>query len=200
MRWLVTIALACLAAGCSTPTVIVIPGLRGGGEPVATTRMPQCRYSRVSISHAESAGLSSGDLALNARVSAMLGNEWRRRGASVTEEAGDAYWSIMVIAAEDPRFHDGFVFSATVSLRQFHESHDPGLTALESRDTAGGPPTLYTGIGYGPGHELASTVARFVSNADAALLPAAESLCRQEGHEILRDVEAELAVPRPVPL
>ena len=200
MRWLVPIFAACLAIGCSTPTVIVIPGMRTASEPRMPERAPQCRYSRVAITHAESNNLSAGDLELNAKVSALMGDEWRRRGANVTETAGDAYWSIMVIAAEDPRFYGGFVFSATVSLRQFQEANDPGLAALEGGTTGSGQPTFYTGIAYGPGHELETTVARFVANADSALLPAATSLCREEGYEIIREVEAELAVPNPVPL
>ena len=200
MRWLLPVLAACLAIGCAAPTVIVIPGMRTAQEARMPERAPLCRYSRVAITHAESKNLSAGDLELNARVSALMGDEWRRRGANVTENAGDAYWSIMVIAAEDSRFYGGFVFSATVSLRQLHEAGDPGLAALEGKETPAGQPTFYTGIAYGPGHELESTVARFVANADAALLPAASSLCKREGYEIMREVEAELAVPSPVPL
>lgn len=200
MRWVFLIALPCLAVGCSTPTVIVIPATSSGSAAPPHARLPQCRYARMVISHGESSRLSSNDLGLNAKVSALMSNEWRRRGASVIDEPGDAYWSIMVLAAEDTRFRDGFVFSATVSLRGFQESHDSGVTALDSGDGASGRPILYTGLAFGPGHKLASIVARFVSNADAALLPVAKALCDQEGREIIRDVEAELAVPRPSPL
>jgi hypothetical protein len=200
MRCAILVAAICLAIGCSSPTVIVIPGTRGASTAPPQGRLPQCRYSRVVISHAASGQLSSNDLELNARVSALMGNELRRRGASVMDEPSEAYWSIMVLAADDSRFRDGFVFSATVSLRGFQESHDPGVTALEPQDDANARAVLYTALGFGPGYELASTVARFVSNADAALLPVARALCEQEGREIIRDVEAELAVPRPIPL
>jgi len=198
--WTSIVALAGFALGCSSPTVIVIPGTASVSAPPPPSRLPQCRYARVAISHAESSQLSANDRKLNAMVSMLMGNELRRRGASVVEDPTQAYWSIMVLAAEDSRFHDGFVFTATVSLRGFEESHDPGVTALETEESASGRPVLYTGLGFGPGHELPTTVARFMSNADAALLPAAESLCHQEGLEIIREVETELAVPRPVPL
>jgi hypothetical protein len=193
--------ISCLAVGCSTPTVIVFPATHS--LPLAAPgyqRMPQCRYSRVAISHAESSHFSAADIELNLRISLLLGDELRRRGASVMEDAAHAYWSVTVLAAEDPRFRNGFVFSATVALREFGESHAPGVTTLGPGPGDGGLPTFYTGLGFGPGHDLVSTLIRFVNNADAVMLPVAEKLCQQEGREILRDVEAELAIPLPNPL
>jgi hypothetical protein len=102
----------------------------------------------------------------------------------------------MVMASRDERHYEGFVFSATVALRQLHEGHDPGVTVYSSRSDPGSP-TMYSGLGYGPGEELEQTVSAFIRRADAVLLPAVRNLCeyqaRNEAHE--DDLEQRIPVP-----
>ena len=201
MRAALLAALAGCVVGCSHPVVIVIPGQRIAAADASAPRVPAtCRYTTMAITHSmESYGMSRADIELSARISEVMRSEFARLGADVTQDPAGAYWSLMVIAATDARHYEGFVFSATLSLRQLSEGRDPGIMAYTSKDSEG-TPTAYSGLGYGPGYELDRTVRSFVARADAALLPAVRALCRAEEGEHSREAEAENLVPRPVPL
>jgi hypothetical protein len=154
----------------------------------------------MAITHSvDSYGMSREDVELTARIAEVMRSEFARLGAEVTQDAASAYWSLMVIAANDARHYEGFVFTATLSLRQLSEGRDPGITAYTSRGSEG-TPTAYSGLGYGPGYELERTIRSFVARADAALLPAVRALCEAEEQEDTREADAERLVPRPVPL
>jgi hypothetical protein len=202
MRVLTILLAACLLLGCSSPVVVVIPGFSLGREPVTEhARVPDnCRYMGLVITHSLSSELSAlEDVELGARIAELMRSEFRRAGAKVTDDAREAYWSLMVLAASDDRHYEGFLFSAILELRQIHEGHDPGVTAYAGR-RGNRTPTVYSALGFGPGYELERTVRAFVEEADAALLPAARSLCAHEVAELDRDDHAESLVPTLRPL
>jgi len=202
MRRILILTAACLVLACSKPLVVVIPSLGPGGDAAPRpSRIPEgCRYSSVVVTHPSGQGGRSGsDLALNAKIAEMMRHELGRLGAAVTRDPSDAYWSLMVLAAVDERHYDGFLFSATLALRQLNEGHDPGVTAY-----AGGSghqlPTVYSGLGYGPGYALRTIVRDFVRRADAALLPVAHTLCEQDERERSREAQVDRQAPGPAPL
>jgi hypothetical protein len=204
MRLAALTALGWLLLGCSSPMVIVIPSLRSGvaREASGASRPEDCRYSRIVITHSvEAEGMSKGDAALTARVAELMRQEFLELGAIVTRDASEAYWSLMVMAARDERHYEGFVFSASVALRQLHEGRDPGVTVYSSRPApAPGLATTYSGLGYGPGAELEQTVRAFIRHADAALVPAVRNLCAYQARNDAREADLERLIPTPVPL
>jgi hypothetical protein len=178
----------------------VIPNLRSevSGETSGAPRPEDCRYSRIVITHSvEADGMSTEDAALTARVADLMRREFRERGATVTRDASDAYWSLMVIAARDERHYEGFVFAATVALRQLHEGHDPGVTVYSSRSDPGSP-TMYSGLGYGLGEELEQTVRSFIRRADAVLVPAVRNLCEYQARNEASEDDLEQRIPVPL--
>jgi hypothetical protein len=200
MRLVALAALGWLLLGCATPLVIVIPSLRSGAtrEASGAPRPEDCRYSRIVITHSVKAdGMSNADAELTARVAELMRQEFLELGATVMREASDAYWSLMVMAARDQRHYEGFVFSATVSLRQLHEGRDPGVTVYSSR-SASGPATMYSGLGYGRGEDLEQTVRAFIRRADAVLLPAVRNLCEYQALNKAREDDLEKSIPIPL--
>lgn len=200
MRLAALTALGWLLLSCSSPLVIVIPSLRSGVTREAGGAPPpqECRFSRIVITHsAEADGMSTEDAALTARVAELMRQEFLELGATVTQDASEAYWSLMVIASRDERHYEGFVFSATVALRQLHEGHDPGVTVYSSR-SAPGAPTMYSGLGYGFGEELEETVRTFIRRADEVLVPAVRNLCEYQARNDAREEDLEQRVPVPL--
>lgn len=201
MRLLTLATIGCLLMGCASPVVLVFPGF--AATPVAEEaelRVPDgCRYSSIVVTHARASRDALGDdVELSARVAELMRREFARRGATITPDPLAAYWSLMVLAASDARHYDGFLFSATLALRDMHEGRDPGITAYGESGDLGGTPTVYAGLGYGPGYALEATVRDFVRRADAALLPAARGLCEHEARERSREAELEAALPVPL--
>jgi hypothetical protein len=202
MRLAALAALGWLLLGCSTPLVIVIPSLRSGvaREASGTPRPEDCRYSRIVITHSvEADGMSTEDAALTARIAELMRKEFLELGATVTRDASEAYWSLMVMGARDERHYEGFVFSASVALRQLHEGHDPGVTVYSSRSNPG-PATMYSGLGYGPGAELEQTVRAFILRADEVLVPAVRNLCEYQARNEAHENDLERRIPIPLPL
>jgi hypothetical protein len=200
MRLAALTALSWLLISCSTPTVIVIPSLRSevAGEASGGIRPEDCRYSRIVITRSvEADGMSTEDAELTARVAELMRREFVELGATVTDEASDAYWSLMVMAARDERHYEGFVFSATVELRQLHEGRDPGVTIYSSRSDPG-PATMYSGLGYGPGQDLEQTVRAFTRRAESALVPAVRNLCGYQAWNEARERDLERRIPVPL--
>jgi hypothetical protein len=203
MRLAALTALGWLVLGCSTPLVTVIPGLRSGiaREPSGASSPQECRYSRIVISHsAEADGMSKEDAELTARVAELMRQEFLELGAEVTQDPSEAYWSLMVIASRDERHYEGFVFAASVALRQLREGDDPGVTVYSSRSSPSnpGPPTMYSGLGYGMGEELDETVRSFVRRADTVLVPALRSLCEYQALNEAGEDDLDERIPVPL--
>jgi hypothetical protein len=202
MRFATIALVGCLLLGCAGPVVTVIPGFAPHETPVAAeARVPEdCSFTGLVISHAQPSRWTLGsDVQLSERIAELMRREFRRAGARVTRDPGEAYWSLMVLAADDHRHYEGFLFAATLALRQLHEGHDSGLNAYAG-DGAAGPPTIYSALGYGPGYALDETVRNFVHRADAALLPALRDLCADEAAERAREAHADSLIPAPLPL
>ena len=201
MRSIIALSLLGLCIGCANPLVIVLPGMNRQEEPTVAhaERLPKdCRYIRVAISHAKDASsMSNDDLEVSAKVAALMRREFANAGATVTDIPADAYWSLMVMAAADDRHHKGFVFSASIGLRDMHEGHDPGITTYAS-DHSVQSPVVYSGLGFGPGYILEDTIREFARRADVALLPAAKSLCDYAKAEELRESELHAIVRSPL--
>jgi len=201
MRRIIVLSLLGLCVGCAKPLVIVVPGFapQEEGNTTRAERLPDdCRYTRVSISHSwNGASMSNEDRKISAKVAALMRREFANTGATITESPADAYWSLMVMAAADDRHHDGFVFSASVGLRDMNEDHDPGITTYES-DASVQSPILYSGLGFGPGYVLEDTIREFARRADSALLPAARDLCASADSEQRRESELQASVRNPL--
>jgi hypothetical protein len=201
MRRVIALSLLGLCIGCAKPLVIVLPGFNPQveGSTARAERLPEdCRYTRVAISHAQdSTSMSNEDLEVSAKVAALMRREFANAGATVTDTPADAYWSLMVMAAADDRHYKGFVFSASIGLRDMHEGHDPGITTYES-DHSVQSPVVYSGLGFGPGYILEDTIREFARRADVALLPAAKSLCDYAEAEELRESELHAIVRSPL--
>jgi hypothetical protein len=200
MRRFVVLSVFCLSLSCANPQVILLPAFRRVEQvPRAAERLPaDCRFSRVAITHSSNVSdMNPEDLALSTKVAELMRRELLRVGATVTEQPDEAYWSLMVMAASDPRHHEGYVFSASIGLRELHEGRDPGITTYRSSDSRA-VPTHYTGLGFGPGYTLMPTVRAFVDRADAALLPAARRLCEHDEREARREAELQARLPRPL--
>jgi hypothetical protein len=201
MRRIIALSLLGLCIGCANPVVIVLPGfdLQEEGSAASAERLPEdCRYTRVAISHARnSTSMSNEDLEVSAKVAALMRREFANAGATVTDVPADAYWSLMVMAAADDRHHKGFVFSASIGLRDMHEGHDPGITTYET-GTSVQSATFYSGLGFGPGYILENTVREFARRADLALLPAARKLCDYAEAEKHRESELHAIVRNPI--
>jgi hypothetical protein len=201
MRRIIAASLLGLCIGCAKPLVIVLPGFasREGKLSTSTERLPDdCPYMRVAITHAQSGPtMSTEDLEVSAKVAASMRRELSVSGATITDAPDDAYWSLMVMAVADERHYEGFIFSASIGLRDLREGHDPGITTYKVGDSDQSP-ILYSGLGFGPGYTLEDTVREFARRADAALLPVALRLCGYDESEKLREAELQARVPVPL--
>ena len=203
MRRLAAIALCLLASGCAS-RIVLIPRAPAAAEAASAPRpQDECRYMNVLVGYStQASGLSSRDISLSAEVAEAMKQEFRRLGARVTDVPDRAYWSLMLMAIHNER-DGGFIFSATLALRELSEEHDPGIPAYASAPNgasaapADAPPTLYSGISYGSIEDVGRLARRFVASADAALLPSARQLCAFELQENERHDAVEAQVPLP---
>jgi hypothetical protein len=198
MRRLAAICLCLLATGCGTRIVLTIPR-----SPFASQQLPaprpegECRYLNVLVDYSTRAsGMSSRDVALSAAVAETMAKEFRRLGAKVTDEPGQAYWSLMLLAVHNER-DGGFIFSATLALRELAEARDTGIQTYATASDPSAPPTFYTGISYGSLDDLGRLTRKFVETADAALLPSARQLCAFEVDENERHDSVDAQIPLP---
>jgi len=199
MRRLLAIGSLLLATtGCGTRVVLTVPKFPSFGDRQAAAARPptECRYLNVLVNYSTQAeGMSARDVQLSATVAEVMKQEFARAGVDVTEEPAGAYWSLMLMAIHNVR-DDGFIFSATLSLRDLSEANDPGIaTYAKTRKT--GPATMYTAISYGSQQDLERRARDFVNAADTALLPSARELCASEAHEEGRHQAVEAQVPDP---
>jgi hypothetical protein len=201
MRIIIAISLLGLCLGCAQPLILVVPGLapREGRIVAEVERLPDdCRYARVAITHSRNGpSISSADLRVSSKVAELMRREFLNTGATITDTPADAYWSLMVMAVADDRHYEGFIFSASIGLRDLHEGHDPGITTYQA-SSAEESPVFYSGLGFGPGYVLEETVREFVKRADAALLPAAQRLCAYAESENLREAELQAQIRLPL--
>jgi len=189
MRRLTATALSLLAAGCGASSF--------GTQASAPRPQRECRYLNVLVDYSrEAAGMSSRDVQLSAEVAETMSQELERLGARVTDEPGHAYWSLMLMAIHNER-DGGFIFSATLALRQLAESHDPGIATYAKPDDESAPATLYTAISYGSLEDVERLARHYIQQADAALLPSARQLCAYDGDEDERHDSVEAQVPHP---
>ncbi len=190
MRQLAATALCVLAAGCAARSPF-----SGAEAPASHPR--ECRYLSVLVDYSrEAAGMSSRDVQLSAQVAETMSQELERLGARVTDEPGQAYWSLMLMAIHNQR-DGGFIFSATLALRQLAESHDPGIETYAKPDDKSAPATLYTALSYGSLGDVDQLARHYVQQADVALLPSARQLCAFEGEEQARHDAVEAQVQHP---
>jgi hypothetical protein len=190
MRHLAATALCVLAAGCGTR----LPFL---AEAPAPRPRSECRYLNVLVDYSkEAAGMSFRDVQLSAEVAETMTKELERLGTRVTREPGHAYWSLMLLAIHNER-DGGFIFSATLALRQLAESRDPGIATYAKPGEESAPATLYTAISYGSLQDVERLARQYIQKADAALLPSARQLCAFEGEEDARHDAVEAQVRHP---
>ena len=198
MRRLAAIAICLLATGCGTRVVLTVPRSPFSARQAAAPRPEgECRYLNVLIGYStQASGMSSRDVSLSAEVAEAMTQEFQRLGAHVTDEPGQAYWSLMLLAVHNER-DGGFIFAATLALRELAESRDTGIPTYTASPGPGAPPSLYTGISYGSLDDVGRLARRFVETADAALLPSARQMCAFEAQENARDgsVDAQVAAP-----
>jgi hypothetical protein len=199
MRRLLAIGSLLLATtGCGTKIVLTVPKFPSFGDRAAAEPRPAegCRYLNLLVNYStQAAGMSARDVQLSATVAEVMKQEFARAGVDVIDEPSGAYWSLMLMAIHNVR-DDGFIFSATLSLRDLSEARDPGIaTYAESRKA--GPATMYTAISYGSQQDLERRARDFVHAADAALLPSARDLCASEASEETRHQSVEAQVPNP---
>ena len=195
MKRALLLAPLCFSLGCGLLTSSE-PRLGWIGEMTRLGPPPRppsdCRYLTVMIQPSENAaGMSERDALLAAEVAELMEIEFVRRGARVTEEGESAYFSLLIMAAEEVKHH-GFVFSAVLAARGMKEAHDGGV---DTYATAGaldeiGSATLYHALSWGEKARLRYSVREYVRQADTALLPLASELC--EADRIDREREAEL--------
>lgn len=201
MRYVGALALLLtLGLGCGTRVVLTIPQLPGSEPPQVARPDDGCRYLRVLVDFSTQAtGMTSRDVQLSAYVAEVMKRELVEIGAYVTEDPRDAYWSLMVMAAHNPR-DDGYLFSAMLSLRNLREGHDPGL-ATYAKPEHEVLPTMYTGMSYGSHQDVDRLARQWVRKADEALLPSAREMCEFEAAEARRRTTMDEQVPHPdVPL
>jgi hypothetical protein len=198
MRRLAAIALCLAATGCGTQIVLRIPPSPFAARPAPAPRPEgECRYLNVLVGYStQASGMSARDVALSAEVAEAMKQEFVRLGARVTDQPGQAYWSLMLLAVHNER-DDGFIFSATLALRELVEARDVGIPTYSTSPDAGAPPTLYTAISYGGLEDVGRLARKFVETADAALLPSARQLCAFEAHENERQDAVDAQVPLP---
>jgi hypothetical protein len=191
MGRLAAAALCLLAAGCAARSPLL------AAEASAPRPRDGCRYLNVLLDYSKEAdGMSFRDVQLSEEIAGAMAKELERLGARLTEEPGQAYWSLMLMAIHNER-DGGFIFSATLTLRQLSESHDPGIATYAKPEDEAAPATLYMAISYGSLQDAQRLAREFVRQADAALLPSARQLCAFEGDEEARHdaVEAQVRDP-----
>jgi len=198
MLRLVAIALCLLGTGCGSTIVLRIPSSPFAAREVEAPRPEgNCRYLNVLVGYStQASGMSARDVSLSAEVAEAMRQEFQRLGATVTEEPGQAYWSLMLLAVHNER-DDGFIFSATLALRELAEARDTGIPTYATQSGSPAPPTLYTGISYGSLEDVGRLARKFVERADAALLPSARKLCAFEVEENERHDTVDSQVPLP---
>jgi len=173
------VALLFSSLGCGTfASSEPRPGWLGGIAELLPARPPaDCRYLTVLIQHSNNGtGMSERDALLAQEVADLMAKEFASRGTRVIRSGEEAYFSLLVLAAEEP-VHDGFVFSAVLAARGRKEAHEAGVDTYAKPGETPGTATLFHGMSWGEQSRLRKSVRDYVKQADVALLPLAHDLC-----------------------
>ncbi len=196
MKRFLLLAPLCFSLGCGL-LVSRDPQLGWIGEVASLEPPPRpasdCRYLSVVVQSSQNAaGMSERDALLAQEVAELMELEFTRRGARVTRDGGSAYFSLLVLAAEETR-HDGFVFSAVLAARGRKEAHESGVEAYTDAGELADPgsATLYHALSWGEKDRLRYSVREYVRQADTALLPLAHQLCESDREDREREEELE---------
>ncbi len=161
-----------------------------------------CRYLTVFVTHStDGFGMTEDDALLGGRVAQHMREELSRRGAELTPESADAFWSLRILALHN-RKAGGFVFSAMLSSRETEvEAGGQGVEVFTG-DDASRSPSFYNGLGYGFSHEIEMASREYVRQADETVLGSARQLCAHEARNRETEESLEGAIPEPneVPL
>jgi hypothetical protein len=197
MKRVLLLAPLCFSLGCGFLTTSGDPQLGWIGEMALLEPPPRpasdCRYLSVTVQSSQNAaGMSERDALLAQEVAELMELEFTRRGAHVTRDGESAYFSLLVLAAEETR-HDGFVFSAVLAARGRKEAHESGVEVYTDAGELGDPgtATLYHALSWGEKARLRYSVREYVRQADTALLPLAHALCESDRQDREREEELE---------
>ena len=76
------------------------------------------------------------DIAERARE--VMGQEFRRFGANISDSPEGAYWSLMILASQNSR-RDGFILSVLLTARGGYEGYGPGMNVFkDDKDVSAG--------------------------------------------------------------
>jgi hypothetical protein len=196
MKRVLLLAPLCFSLGCGF-LASSAPQLGWIGEMALLDPPPRppsdCRYLTVMVQPSRNAaGMSERDALLAQEVADLMEIEFTRRGAQVTHDGQNAYFSLLVLAAEEAS-HDGFVFSAVLAARGRKESPDSGVETYADAGDLGDPgsATLYHALSWGEMARLRYSVREYVRQADTALLPLAHQLCESDRKDKEREDELE---------
>lgn len=211
MRDLFACILLCLlATGCGKTLVLRIPSplARTADLEDETDPRAECEFMTILIDYSRNGmGLTPEDVRIAARVADAMESEFAAHGTHVTQKRGKAYWSLMILAANNER-SDGYIFSALLASRSMSEGYDPGVAVYaaaeevgESADAPAALPSMYNGLSYGPYENLEDQAREYVRRAYKAVFPTAKQLCEfaEADRQREEDVDGQLPDP-PVPL
>jgi hypothetical protein len=184
-------SILCLVCTSLVPAAAHAP--YGAGLQLPPQMPRECRFLSVWVEYPRyGSGMTFRDLLLNAQIAGLMKRELSSLGHHISEEPEAAYWSLMIMASNTE--HRQFALSATLELRNLSESHNSGLVRYP-RPGDPAAPTAYTALTHGSRRDLRRMVRRYVHQADAALLPMAQTLCMFEAHEEQRERAMERQVP-----
>jgi hypothetical protein len=211
MRSLFACILLCLfATGCGKTVVFQIPNplARTADLDDETDLRAECEFMTILIDYSRHGmGLSPEDVRIASRVADAMESEFAAHGTHVTKKRGRAYWSLMILAANNER-SDGYIFSALLASRNMNEGYDPGVSVYAAVEEADEPvdaeramPSMYNGLSYGPYENLEDQAREYVRRAYKAVFPTAERMCQfaEADRQREEDVDGQLPDP-PVPL
>ena len=214
----IALALCLATAGCGRSFVLEfpeappLPELFAEEPPVSDPPEPlDCEFMSVLIDYSR-----HGDTRVAVAVAEAMADEFESLGTRVTSTRGEAFWSLMILATQNPR-KNGYIFTAMLSARNMNEGYDPGVTVFrregeaeeEAEDVpvdgdggdAGKIPTMYHGLSYGPDSALDEQARLYVRQAYAAVFPYAEQLCDLAANDLEREESIEEQLPEaPEPL
>ena len=211
MRNLFACILLCLlATGCGKTVVFRIPSPLARAAEIVDETDPraECEFMTILIDYSRHGmGLAPEDVRIAARVADAMESEFASLGTQVTEKRGKAYWSLMILAANNER-SDGYLFSALLTSRNMNEGYDPGVSVYAAAEAEGVPadapkavPSMYNGLSYGPYENLEDQAREYVRRAYKAVFPMAERLCQFAEADRQREVDVDQQLPDPpVPL
>jgi hypothetical protein len=174
------------------------PPPRAAAPVPPTVAPPDCPFLSIYVSASKGGtNMSDRDAEVGARIAELMGAELTRRGLSVVEDSGDAFWSLMVMALAS-REGEGFIFSAMLSTRGgFADEAGPSGVVVFGDAGEGAAPNSYNGLAYGSSRTLESSAQEYVRQADAAVLSHARGRCQIANSDLDREQGVDLQLPAP---